>query len=221
MSCENPYARNLWFDHLGRHLSPFLDNDDVGDILPPRAYMLTIASGDYTIYPSDDKSVRRKFIRRCVADYKGLVSNQVNFIGMVEPGVYVSCGRAFGSNLAYNLHCHGIVWGCRPQQIQSLCKDIRKKVSSAVPGFGAVLAKPIKNGDLAQVLWYCTKFPNKQYQLWLRETGYKQYKRQINGVNAVRLYYQMSHIRLDDLTFGHLWGEEIKDRATRDYVSIR
>src|SRR5436190_23686644 len=44
MSCENPYARNLWFDRLGRHFCCFLGIDDLGDIPQMRLYMLTVAS---------------------------------------------------------------------------------------------------------------------------------------------------------------------------------
>jgi hypothetical protein len=219
MSCENPHARNLWFQCLAEEVCSFLDIHRITDVTRIPVYLLSVASNDYTMVPNFEKPIKREFFRRSVAEYRDLVSHEVNFIGMVEPAVYVSSKQTFGVNLAYNFHCHGLLWGCRPQTVEKLCKDIRKKVYSSVPYLSPAHATRVNDGDLAQVLWYCTKFPNKQYQLWSRWTGVKQFKRQINGVNAVRLHHQMSHIRLDELTFGRGWGDEVIARASRSFVS--
>ena len=218
MSCENPHARNFWFQCLGEEICSFLDIRHITDITKTPVYLLSVASNDYTMVPNFEKPIKRELFRCSVAEYRNLVSHEVNFIGMVEPAVYVSSKQNFGSSLAYNFHCHGLLWGCRPQTLEKLCKDIRKNVYSAVPYLSPAHATRVNEGDLAQVLWYCTKFPNKQYQLWRRPTGIKQFKRQINGVNAVRLYHQMSHIRLDELTFGRGWGDNVIARASRSYV---
>src|SRR4051794_11219608 len=217
MSCENPHARNLWFHCLAEEICSFLEIPDITAITRIPIYLLSVACNDYTMVPNFEKPIKREFFRRSVAEYRDLVSHEVNFIGMVEPAVYVSSKRNFGTNLAYNFHCHGLLWGCRPQTVERLCKDIRKEVYSSVPYLSPAHATRVNEGDLAQVLWYCTKFPNKQYQLWSRRAGTKQFKRQINAVNAVRLYHQMSHIRLDELTFGGGWGDKVIARASRAY----
>ena len=96
-------------------------------------YLLSVASNEYTMVPNFEKPIKRELFRCSVAEYRNLMSHEVNFFGMVEPAVYVSSKQNFGTNFAYNFHCHGILWGCRPQTVERLCKDIRKNVYSSVP----------------------------------------------------------------------------------------
>ncbi|BAU92608.1 hypothetical protein MPPM_4003 [Methylorubrum populi] len=58
--------------------------------------------------------------------------------------------------------------------------------------------------------------PRKQYQLWQRERGsLQQYKGQINGVNAVRLYAALRPLLLPHLTLAGGAGRSIRRRTLR------
>ena len=52
------------------------------------------------------------------------------------------------------------------------------------------------------MIWYVCKTPYKQYQLWQRQESdsLQQKRRQINGVNSVRLYADLHDVTLDELT---------------------
>jgi hypothetical protein len=68
-----------------------------------------------------------------------------------------------------------------------------------LPYAKAVDFRRIEDGDLLQMIWYMSKSPRKQIQLYRRPRSLKQFKGAINGVNAVRLYSSMRNITLSDL----------------------
>jgi hypothetical protein len=75
----------------------------------------------------------------------------------------------------------------------------------------------LKEGDLLQMAWYVSKMPRKQYQLWKRPTEtLKQYKRDINGVNSVRLYAAMHGFSLEQLAVASGKGVHVLERTLQD-----
>ena len=59
--------------------------------------------------------------------------------------------------------------------------------ASAVSACQRSEVDPIDPAHLLQMVWYTTKAPRSQYQAWKRATErFKQAKRDLNGVNAVR-----------------------------------
>src|SRR3954454_4961785 len=73
MSCENPHARNLWFQCLAEEICSFLDIHHITDITKVPVYLLSVASNDYTMVPNFEKPIKREFFRRSVVEYRNLV----------------------------------------------------------------------------------------------------------------------------------------------------
>jgi hypothetical protein len=97
-------------------------------------------------------------------------------------------------------YVHALVWGMEEKELDAICDDVRLRTGALFP-YASSVSYRVRTGDLLQVLWYTTKAPRKQYQLWRREKGsLKQYKRAINGVNSVRLFAAMQGITLEELT---------------------
>jgi hypothetical protein len=68
------------------------------------------------------------------------------------------------------------------------------------PYASAVKWTRINPEDLFQMAWYVTEAPRSQYQVWKRAAErFKQLKRDLNGVNAVRVYKAMKDVTLDQL----------------------
>src|SRR3954454_14745208 len=61
MSCENPHARNLWFQCLAEEICSFLEIPHITDVTRIPVYLLSVASNDYTMVPNFEKPIKREF----------------------------------------------------------------------------------------------------------------------------------------------------------------
>lgn len=81
-------------------------------------------------------------------------------------------------------------------------KVARQQFRALLPYSTSADVRSVAKQDLLQVIWYAHKAPRYQYQVWRRsgkDLSFKQFTRPINGVNAVRVYYAVRRIRLDEL----------------------
>lgn len=143
-----------------------------------------------------------------------------DYIGMLDPALFVSTQQLEGVPRFVLWHFHALVWNTTEEEINRRAEGLRVNMRAYLSGASGVDVQPVRDGDLHQVIWYTAKMPRKQYQLWRRESGtLQQYKRQINGVNAVRLYAAMRNLRLPDLTLaggaGRLIGRATVRAAAR------
>lgn len=180
--------------------------------------MLTLADCNQVVNPDDDfyrKKANPTFYQMRAAYNTHLAG--LDCLGMIDPALYVSMHRTHHVNRLIAYHCHLLIWNIDEQQLDRRCRAIRAKTDAFVEYATSAHFEPVKAADLRQVLWYCTKTPRSQYQLHRRETHrLRQYKRHINGVNAVRLYAETGRRTLEELTLAHGQGQAILNRTLRD-----
>jgi hypothetical protein len=109
------------------------------------------------------------------------------------------------------------VWPpARAEELAAVCKAIGKQIKPLLPYATAVEFERVRDGDLLQMLWYVCKTPYKQYQVWQGENSLRQWKRDLNGVNSVRLYAELRNATLDQLTLAGGEGRAFLKALRRD-----
>lgn len=215
----NGYARALWFrsvagrlcKHLGARPNEWLPDQPV--------YSLTLIDAELA-WHDNDGGLREQLRKVGIADTSLALAvkrfssalSSLNCFGMIDVGCYVSSGTVFGKEESHTYlpHFHGIVWGISKKELERQCVSIRKNMRTFFKYATSAHFSLIKPGNLPQVIWYMCKTPRKQYQLWKRMDGHiRQFKRAINGVNAVRLYSEMRNVTLDPLTVATGEGTEV------------
>ena len=196
----NGHARSLWFRALGGNICRRLGARPGVWIPDKPVYFLTLIDRELA-WDSDDRNLRKQLRKKgrastSIARARDRFSSMtlgLNCLGMIDVSPYVSSVGAlrmgFWGSHVYFPHFHGLVWGCSEEELERKCKFMRTKMKTFFKYATSVQYQLVNPGDLAQVIWYMTKAPRKQYQLWRRsDTHVQQFKRAINGVNAVRLY---------------------------------
>jgi hypothetical protein len=142
----------------------------------------------------------------------------LNYVGLLDVALYVSAQKTHCVDRFMQWHVHLLVWGISEAKLRRFCKDIRIGMRALLSYATSVEYKRVRDGDLLQMVWYTTKAPRKQYQVWKRSRTdtLKQYKRKINGVNSVRLYAAMQDIKLDELTIAAGHGIRVMKRALNE-----
>lgn len=202
LNAHNPYSRTIWFRAVAGHLCSKLGATapDWNPTVP--VYFLTVIDTRQKVSPGtgpqgEDEGPSLSQIRQT---YFRLLRG-LNYFGMIDAALYVSTRRTHQVPRIIQYHVHAVVWGISEEDLDLICEEIREEISALLPGATPALPKPVRVGGLRQVIWYTMKMPRKQYQLWKRASGrLKQYKRQIQGVNAVRLYDALRNVNLDQLT---------------------
>jgi hypothetical protein len=191
-------------------------------------YFLTLIDQELA-WDSDDERLRNQLrdtgrastsVARARERFSNITAG-LNCLGVVDVSSYVSSvealGKGFGGSHVYLPHFHGLVWGISESALEHRCAFIRTKMKTFFKYATSVQFQLVKPGDLAQVIWYLTKAPRKQYQLWRRPDEHvQQYKRAINGVNAVRLYAEMRDVTLDQLVVANRRGAEVLADAMKE-----
>lgn len=211
LGTHNPFARELWMREWGGGLC-----DEIGACGPrwkpdEPVYFLTLIDRQQIVRPRDPESFQRpnpsfRAIRRSYAR----ALRGFDYVGMLDPALYVSTQWVERVPRFVLWHLHALVWNTSTAALDRWAEGARWSMRPYLKGASSVDIAKVRNGDLHQVIWYTAKMPRKQYQLWTREKGsLQQYKRQINGVNAVRLYAQMSELTLPNLTLAGGFGRPI------------
>jgi hypothetical protein len=113
-------------------------------------------------------------------------------------------------------HTHSLVWGIKERKLAEHWQGMDWKMRPLFPYASAVRWTSINPAHLFQMAWYVTEAPRSQYQVWKRDTGSKQAKRELNGMNSVRVYKAMKDVTLDQLTLAGGEGVRLRDRSLRD-----
>jgi hypothetical protein len=206
----NGHARALWFRSVAARLCKHLGARPKDWIPYQPVYFLTLIDADLARHGSDsglredlrEASAGKTSISRAVKRFSSVLGD-LNCFGMIDVSCYVSSGTVLGQQETHTYlpHFHGIVWGISEEDLERKCGCIRKNMKTFFKYATSGHFKLVKPGDLLQVIWYMCKTPRKQYQLWKRmDERIRQYKRAINGVNAVRLYSETRNVTLDQLT---------------------
>jgi hypothetical protein len=192
---------------------------------PPRfiprmpVYFVTVVDHRQTIYPDQtrpgepDQGPSFWQMRSAYWD----VLRGLNYVGTVEPSLYVSAQRTHDVSWFLQFHAHVLVWGITEEALEKVLDENRSAIGPLLPYAKTIDIQLIEPKDLLQMLWYSTKAPRKQYQLWNRPTTgtLKQFKRDINGVNSVRVYQAMKDVTLDQLALAGGEGTALLERSLR------
>lgn len=211
LGAQNPYAREFWMRSLGAELCR-----EVGARAPDWApevpvFFVTLIDEAQIVYPAGcTRGYRpnpqivdiRRHYRRAL---QGL-----DYLGMLDPALYVSTQRVQGVPRFLLWHAHVLVWNTSKRALDDWAASVRPKMSAYLPYASAVDCQQIRPPDLRQIIWYTGKTPYKQYQVWRRDAGsLGQQKRNINGINSVRLYAELRDITLPELTLAGGLGQPL------------
>jgi hypothetical protein len=224
LNARNEYARGRWFRAMAGNLCRELGAKPPRFIPPWPVYFLTVTDRRQIVYPGHDEEqgFKSPTVEQIRETYSQLL-RRLDYIGMLEPALYVSAHRTHHVSRFIHYHVHALVWSIERRKLDEICKDIRANIGALLPYATAADYEPVTRATLLYVLNYATKMPRHQYQLWKRPqtTSYQQYKRNINGVNSVRLYGAMRDITLDQLVLSGGKGDRILKRMMRDLQSWR
>ena len=222
---HNSCARIWWFRTLGGHVCKHLGATGPSWATKDRVWFVTLVdkrmafdpdawvevAHDYNLQPQakpEPIELRRNYLP---------LLEDLNYVAMIEPTLYVSTRRVHGRKTTILYHVHALVWGIEEPELKKHCEMVRDEIQALLPYATSADYRQVNEGDLLQMLWYVSKAPRKQYQLHRRETGtLKQFKRDINGVNSVLLHGEMAHMTLDQLTLAGGEGEKLLERTMRD-----
>jgi len=216
VNAHNGYARRKYLRAIGREVEKAIGIGADGSLRRP-AFLITVVDGDQALGRPGLASrmvltpQKVRFLQGYFADLlKGLT-----YVGMIDVALYVSVRTVWSVDRLLLPHAHVIVWGTTEARLARRLKPARGRISSLLPYGSSIDIKLITPGDHLQVLWYAHKLPRAQYQVWRRRKGLslKQYKRPINGVNAVRIYKALRNLRLDDLVLCGGKGRRVFRRA--------
>lgn len=211
LGAQNPYARDFWMRSLGAGLSRCVGARAPNWAAQAPVYFVTLIDDGQIVYPAGCErgwrpnpqisNIRRRY-RRAL---QGL-----NYLGMLDPSLYVSAQQVQGVPRFLLWHAHALVWNISKDALDTWAEGVRPTMSAYLPYASAVDCRPVKPRDLRQLIWYTAKTPYKQYQVWRRDSGsLAQQKRNINGVNSVRLYAEMRDLTLPELTLAGGAGRPI------------
>jgi hypothetical protein len=218
LPAQNAFARANIRRALGSELFDVLGADAPVFIANQEVYFLTVIDGGMVTHPGlpDELMIPRRApsIVEIKSNYVRLLGD-LNYVGMIEPALYVSTQEHFGVPRLVNYHVHCLVWGISFFELDRICREINRQISSLIPHAPAAEFKSINPQTLRNMLWYITKMPYEQHQLWVRPTTnrYRQEARGLNRINALRLCREMANYTLDDLAIGGGAGEGIVARA--------
>ena len=235
----NAYARNRVLQMVGGHVCDQLGATEPSFELRRRAFFLTIADRACvrtdkvcqwqaeTGFWDDDREPLSNInlehpIRLMMDRYRSVLPQDGSCIAMMEPAIYVSSTPHVSFSPTFNYHVHAICWDTTGRQMRRICKRINRRMKPLLPYTTAAHYSEIRSGDILQMLWYMTKMPRKQYQIWVRPTGRpKSFKRAINGVNSVRLYADLRDVPLECLLAGHGAGQNILKAVVKEITASR
>ncbi len=225
LNAHNPHSRTLWFTALARELSRQLEGDPHFIQMDRPIYFVTIIDDKQTIFP--DRSTFEHLPERMrpkpeptwsqMRSAYSKALNQCDCIGMLDVAMYVSAKQVFVCNTVYNVHAHALVWNTTEAALKDLFRNLPTPFRALIEYATPIDIKCINPADFLQMVWYVSKMPRKQYQVyWKRDSNrQRQFRGKINGVNSVRLYALMVDLTLDQLTFAHGEGREVLARVRK------
>lgn len=211
LGAQNPYAREYWMRSLGAGLCRCVGARAPDWVPQVPVFFVTLIDETQIVYPEGctrgwRPNPRMKDIRR---HYRRALQG-LDYLGMLDPALYAYAQQVQGVPRFLLWHAHALVWNISAAALDAWAERVRPTMRAYLPYATAVDCRPVIPEDLRQVIWYTNKTPYKQYQVWHRDTGsLRQQKRNINGVNSVRLYAEMHGMRLPALTLAGGAGRSI------------
>jgi hypothetical protein len=191
LNAHNPNSRAKLFRALAGNLARTLAAKPPLFIPQMPVYFVTVIDHQQVVYP--DESDTQGWEGSSLAEIRQAYAEALigsNYVGLLDVALYVSAQRTHGLDRFMLWHVHLLVWGMPEAKLKQFCEDIRIGMRALLSYATSVHCQRVRDRDLLQMVWYTTKAPRKQYQLWKRRRTetLKQYKRDINGVNAVRVW---------------------------------
>ena len=131
----------------------------------------------------------------------------LNFLGMIEPGLYSHVSLPDGSNglkTCVSWHLHVLVWGISSDAKKALVRGLNRSGEYVPMVPGQVGVKSRKVYDLPKIVRYIRKPPTSVYRIGQKRTGSKVYYEQFRSKyprpgELVTLYMHAQHLRCDQL----------------------
>lgn len=217
LNASNAFARTRFRRELATRLFKKLDACEP-DFIPARpVWFLTVVAKDMVAYPGTFDRYGEPIeptARQLQLRFRSLLRG-LNYVGMIEPALYVSTQKVFGVPRLISYHVHVLVWGIDKRLLAELCEELQRRVSPLIPYTSVAVFKRVRRRDLRQVLWYSTKMPREQTQC-SRNPETKRissWSRPLNGINAVRLFEETGRFTLRDLAIADGEGTLILARS--------
>lgn len=198
-NAHNPYSRADVLRSLRDQLAAVLGAAAPKYRLPQPVFFITVIDRRLVTDSTSGLRVTPEVLEAAREVYVNVLSG-LDYIGMIEPALYVSMNRTHDFQRCLVVHCHVLAWGTSEAELQERRETRAKGMKAFLPYASAFDFAKVDRRDLHQMLWYVFKLPNQQYQLHRRSSGsFKQFDRKINGVNAVRVFHAMRRLSLADL----------------------
>ena len=211
LAAHNPYGRELWMREWGGRLCGLFGAQapDWEPHVP--VYLVTLIDRQQIVYPAGARKGYRPNprITNIQRTYRRALRGH-DYIGMLDPSLYVSTQRVEGVSRFILWHTHALVWNTSKAVLDRWADSIRPTIHAYRPYATGVDVRPVRPDGLRQLIWYIGKTPRQQYQLSRRESDtLQQYAGPINMINSVRLYAEMRKLTLPQLTMAGGEGRQI------------
>lgn len=227
----NPHARCLYMEALARHLFARLGSTTPKWQSQLPVYFVTIVNRDHLLLSKYDVDFlkdenprnplfpysRERIIRNASSSSQRHLW-RFNYVGMLDASFYGSSVPFIHYKHVANLHTHALVWNARESELAECRSAVNRSTRALMPYGEAMQYQAINPADLRQIFWYTHKTPYKFYQLSRRKVSDRpfQNKRQLSGVNALRLADLLSGVSLTDLIVSGGEGSDLVARALAD-----
>lgn len=215
---HNPSSRCRWLRAVVARLGPPVGAHPPGYVLRRPLYLVTVIDRRQIIDPDLELNSRKEnpTWEAMRSAYRAHLRG-FDYVGMLDAALFVSAQRAFMKNRLVCVHLHALVWNTDEAALEAAGVRVQRVIRPLFSYTHAFDFRPVNASDFLQVAWYVYKTPRKQYQVHYRETHrWRQYKRDINGVNSVRLYQIMRDVTLDQLALADGEGIRVLKKVLRD-----
>jgi hypothetical protein len=238
LCCVNHSARIRWGRAFCQEFEEFFKLDDENSFPDKPLFFVTLTDVSCTT-DHDASSIKiSKFKRKLQAGLRG-----VNYVGMVEPGLYVNVcpGTRWSNKKAVSWHLHAICWGENRKQIKRRFSRLNRdgwylSIFDSQRGadqkeiLDARLPNNCDRTFLADKLRYLLKSPRKAYRIYRTErvTGdgevvpcFRQKKSELRKGDRITLFHLLKELHLDELAAAGGEGTDIMRRIKRRAVRVR
>lgn len=218
----NHRSRLIWGKAISRQIAKHLCAPRSLDQNQPVFFVTVCDISCATAVENTEPDVK-KYIGRLRVGLRGF-----SYFAVIEPAYYTNLqkGSRIENKKCVFWHAHVVVWGTSKSEIEQRVSHLNESerycaIAENLPG---VDCRPIKCGDLAQMVGYCLKPPANSYRLSRIKTEWQgipiyrfiQGKNPLRPGERVRLFHAIKNLCLPDLAFAGGEGTALLAAAKTD-----
>jgi hypothetical protein len=238
LCCVNYCAKPRWSGAFCKEIEEFFDLNNHNTYPDQPLFFVTLTDVFCTTDHDASLIEIRNFKRKLQAGLRGL-----NYVGMVEPGLYVNVapGTRWSNKKAVSWHLHAICWGPNRRQIKKrFCRLNRdgwylsildsQRGADQKEIFDGCLPNNRDRPFLADKLRYLLKSPKNAYRIYRTERVksdgevvpcIRQRKSQLRKGDRITLFHLLKGLHLFELAAAGGEGTDIMRRIKRAAVRVR